>query len=281
MVWAIVGIGALSFVVWAHHMYVSGMFPQFGYFFATTTLIIAIPTAIKVYNWVLTLWRGDIHLRVPMLFALGFIITFVNGGLTGLFLGNVVVDVPLSDTMFVVAHFHMVMGVAPIMVVLGAIYHWYPKVTGRMLNDVLGKFHFWVTFLGAYLIFFPMHYLGLLGVPRRYFELGDAAFIPSSAHSLNAFISVVALTVGFSQMVFLFNLAWSLFKGEASGGNPWRATTLEWQTPETPPGHGNWGKELPVVYRWAYDYSVPGAAEDFIPQNQPPRATQLVQGAAS
>ncbi len=150
MVWAIVAIGGLSFVVWAHHMYVSGMDPYFGFFFATTTLIIAVPTAIKVYNWVLTLWRGDIHLTVPMLFALGFIVTFVNGGLTGLFLGNVVVDVPLSDTMFVVAHFHMVMGVAPIMVIFGAIYHWYPKITGRMLDDTLGKFHFWVTFLGAY-----------------------------------------------------------------------------------------------------------------------------------
>jgi cytochrome c oxidase subunit 1 len=278
MVWAIVAIGALSFVVWAHHMYVSGMYPYFGFFFATTTLIIAIPTAIKVYNWVLTLWRGDIHLTVPMLFALGFIITFVNGGLTGLFLGNVVVDVPLSATMFVVAHFHMVMGVAPILVVLGGIYHWYPKVTGRMLNDLLGKFHFWVTVLGAYMIFFPMHYLGLLGAPRRYYALGDAAFIPPSAHTLNAFISVVALTVGFAQMVFLFNLAWSLFRGKPSGGNPWRATTLEWQTPETPPGHGNWGKELPVVYRWAYDYSVPGAAQDFIPQNQPP-AIQSHHGA--
>ena len=214
MVWAIVAIGALSFVVWAHHMYVSGMHPHFGFFFATTTLIIAIPTAIKVYNWVLTLWRGDIHLTVPMLFALGFIITFVNGGLTGLFLGNVVVDVPLSDTMFVVAHFHMVMGVAPIMVVFGAIYHWYPKVTGRMLNEALGKFHFWVTFLGAYVIFFPMHYLGLLGVPRRYYDIGETAFIPPSAHTLNAFISVVALIVGFAQMVFLFNLIWSLFKGK-------------------------------------------------------------------
>src|ERR1700750_2707301 len=281
MVWAIVAIGALSFIVWAHHMYVSGMNPTFGFFFATTTLIIAIPTAIKVYNWVLTLWRGDIHLTIPMLFALAFIITFVNGGLTGLFLGNVVVDVPLSDTMFVVAHFHMVMGVAPILVIFGAIYHWYPKVTGRMLDETLGRFHFWVTFLGAYLIFFPMHYLGLMGVPRRYNELTDMAFVPPSAHTLNAFITVVALTVGFAQMVFLFNLFWSLFKGRPSGGNPWRATTLEWQTPETPPGHGNWGKELPVVYRWAYDYSVPGAAEDFIPQNQPPRATQLVQGAAS
>src|SRR6266487_447180 len=269
MVWAIVGIGALSFVVWAHHMYVSGMHPHFGFFFATTTLIIAIPTAIKVYNWVLTLWRGDIHLTVPMLFALGFIITFVNGGLTGLFLGNVVVDVPLSDTMFVVAHFHMVMGMAPIFVIFGAIYHWYPKVTGRMLNEMLGKFHFWVTFLGAYAIYFPMHYLGLLGVPRRYFELGETAFIPQSATTLNIFITMAALTVGFAQMVFLFNLIWSLFKGKPAGSNPWRATTLEWQTPETPPGHGNWGKELPVVYRWAYDYSVPGAEQDFVPQNQP------------
>ena len=272
MVWAIVAIGGLSFVVWAHHMYVSGMDPYFGFFFATTTLIIAVPTAIKVYNWVLTLWRGDIHLTVPMLFALGFIVTFVNGGLTGLFLGNVVVDVPLSDTMFVVAHFHMVMGVAPIMVIFGAIYHWYPKITGRMLDDAMGKFHFWVTFLGAYLIFFPMHYLGLMGVPRRYYELGETAFIPESAHTLNAFVTVVALIVGFAQMVFLFNLIWSLRRGRPAGGNPWRATTLEWQTPETPPGHGNWGKELPVVYRWAYDYSVPGAAQDFIPQNQPPAA---------
>src|ERR1700751_3188849 len=278
MVWAIVAIGALSFVVWAHHMYVSGMNPYFGFFFATTTLIIAIPTAIKVYNWLLTLWRGDIHLTIPMLFALAFIITFVNGGLTGLFLGNVVVDVPLSATLFVVAHFHMVMGVAPILVVFGGIYHWYPKVTGRMLDTVMGKIHFWVTFLGAYAIFFPMHYLGLLGVPRRYHELGEAAFIPPSAHTLNAFITVVALTVGFAQMVFLFNLAWSLFKGKPAGSNPWRATTLEWQTPETPPGHGNWGKELPVVYWLAYDYSVPGAKEDFIPQNQPP-AAQRVHGA--
>src|ERR1043165_6185410 len=190
MVWAILAIGCLSFVVWAHHMYVSGMNPYFGFFFATTTLIIAVPTAIKVYNWVLTLWRGDIHLRVPMLFAIGFIFTFIHGGLTGLFLGNVTVDLPLSDTYFVVAHFHMVMGVAPILVVFGAIYHWYPKITGRMLNEAMGKIHFWVTFLGAYMIFFPMHYIGLLGVPRRYYAIGETAFVPASAHTLNAFISV-------------------------------------------------------------------------------------------
>jgi len=270
MVLAIVAIGALSFVVWAHHMYVSGMHPAFGYFFATTTLIIAIPTAIKVYNWVLTLWRGDIHLTVPMLFALAFIVTFVNGGLTGLFLGNVVVDVPLSDTMFVVAHFHMVMGIAPIFVIFGGIYHWYPKVTGRLLSATLGKLHFWVTFLGAYAIFYPLHYVGLMGVPRRYYEMGEMAFVPPSTVTLNAFITIVALIVGAAQLIFVFNLVWSLRRGRPAGGNPWGATTLEWQTPQTPPGHGNWGKTLPVVYRWAYDYSVPGAAQDFLPQNQPP-----------
>ncbi|MEM9635689.1 MAG: cbb3-type cytochrome c oxidase subunit I [Pseudomonadota bacterium] len=269
MVWAIVIIGGLSFIVWAHHMYVSGMNPWFGFFFATTTLIIAIPTAIKVYNWVLTLWRGDIHFTLPMLFALAFIVTFLNGGLSGLFLGNVVVDVPLSDTMFVVAHFHMVMGVAPIMVIFGAIYHWYPKITGRMLDETMGRIHFWVTFVGSYAIFFPMHYVGLVGVPRRYNELGDLLFVPPSIADLNAFISIAALIVGAAQMVFLFNLLWSLRHGKEAGGNPWRAASLEWQTPATPPEHGNWGKSLPVVYRWAYDYSVPGAKEDFIAQNDP------------
>ena len=270
MVWAIVIIGVLSFIVWAHHMYVSGMNPYFGFFFATTTLIIAVPTALKVYNWVLTLWRGNIHLTLPMLFSLAFLVTFVNGGITGLFLGNVVVDVPLSDTMFVVAHFHMVMGVAPLMVIFGAIYHWYPKITGRMLHEGMGKFHFWITFLGAYAIFLPLHYIGLLGVPRRYFEFGDTAFIPDSVQTLNGFVTVVTLTVGIAQIVFFYNLFHSYRKGKEAGGNPWNATSLEWQTAETPPGHGNFGPELPVVYRWAYDFSVPGAKQDFLPQNMPP-----------
>jgi cytochrome c oxidase subunit 1 len=269
MVWAIVGIGALSFIVWAHHMYVSGMNPYFGFFFATTTLIIAVPTALKVYNWVLTLWRGNIQLTVPMLFAIGFIFTFINGGLTGLFLGNVTVDVPLSDTMFVVAHFHMVMAIAPILVVMGAIYHWYPKMTGRMLNDTMGKFHFWVTFIGSYAIYYPMHYLGFAGVPRRYYAIEGTNFIAGSAESLNVAITIAALVVGAVQVVFLYNLIWSYFKGKPSGGNPWNATTLEWQTADTPPTHGNFGPTLPVVYRWAYDFSVPGAAQDFIPQNVP------------
>src|SRR5256884_343128 len=270
MVWAILAIGGLSFMVWAHHMYVSGMNPYFGFFFATTTLIIAVPTALKVYNWVLTLWRGDIHLTVPMLFAIAFVFTFINGGLTGLFLGNVPVDIPLSGTMFVVAHFHMVMAVSPILVVFGAIYHWYPKITGRMLNDTMGKFHFWITFLGTYAIYYPMHYLGMMGVPRRYYAMGESTVIPASAQSLNEAISIASLIVGAIQVVFIYNLIWSYFHGKPAGGNPWRATTLEWQTPNTPPKHGNFGKELPVVYRWAYDYSVPGAAEDFIPQNKPP-----------
>ena len=270
MVWAIVIIGALSFIVWAHHMYVSGMNPWFGFFFATTTLIIAVPTAIKVYNWVLTLWRGNIRLTTPMLFALAFIITFVNGGITGLFLGNVIVDVPLSDTYFVVAHFHMVMGIAPILVVFGAIYHWYPLITGRFLHEGMGKFHFWISFLGSYLIYFPMHYLGFVGVPRRYYQMYDSEFMTTSTTFLNQFITIVALIVGFSQLIFLYNLITSAKLGKKAGKNPWKACSLEWQTTDVPPTHGNFGKELPVVYRWAYDFSVPGATDDYIPQNTPP-----------
>jgi len=276
MVWAIVIIGALSFVVWAHHMYVAGMNPWFGFFFATTTLIIAVPTALKVYNWVITLWKANIRLTIPMLFALAFIVTFVNGGITGLFLGNVIVDVPLSDTYFVVAHFHMVMGIAPVLVVFGAIYHWFPLMTGRFLHEGMGKFHFWVSFLGSYAIYFPMHYLGFVGVPRRYFEMYDSEFMTVSTNYLNQFITIVALIVGFTQILFLYNIITSAKFGKKAGKNPWKACSLEWRTPEVPAGHGNFGKELPVVYRWAYDFNVPGAKEDFIPQdiapNQVPEA---------
>ena len=274
MVWAIVIIGALSFVVWAHHMYVSGMNPYFGFFFATTTLIIAVPTALKVYNWVLTLWQGNIHLTIPMLFSIAFLLFFINGGMTGLFLGNATVSMPLSDTLFVVAHFHMVMAVAPVMVVCGAIYHWYPKITGRWYHQGMASFHFWVTFVGSYLVFLPMHYLGIMGVPRRYFEITGTTFLPDSAESVNASITIAALVVGFAELVFLYNLIVSAFNGKQAPSNPWNATTLEWQTEHTPPQHGNFGKELPCVYRWAYDFSVPGVEEDFIPQNVPPRNAQ-------
>ena len=269
MVWAIVAIGALSFFVWAHHMYVSGMNPWFGFFFATTTLIIAVPTALKVYNWVLTLWRGNIRMTTVMLFCLGFIVTFVNGGITGIFLGNVIVDIPLSDTYFVVAHFHMVMGIAPLMVIFGAIYHWFPLVTGRLLDEKLGKWHFWFSFLGAYSIYFPMHYLGFIGVPRRYFEMYDSPYI-TSAVGLNQSITIAALIVGLSQFIFIFNIVKSLRMGKPAGKNPWKANSLEWQTPNVPPVHGNWGDKLPVVYRWPYDFNVPGAKEDYIPQTTPP-----------
>jgi len=274
MVWALVAIAGLSFVVWAHHMYVSGMNPYFGFLFATTTLIIAVPTAIKVYNWVLTLWQGNIKLTVPMLFCIGFMFTFLNGGLSGLFLGNVTVDVPLADTYFVVGHFHMVMAVAPIMVIFAAIYHWYPKVTGRMLNNTMGKIHFWVTLLGTYAVYYPMHYMGFAGVPRRYYAYGETAFIPDSVVTLNSFISIAAIIVALAQFMFIYNMVVSYFRGEEAGPNPWDATTLEWQTEHTPPRHGNFGPELPVVYRWAYDYGVPGAKHDFIPQNVPPEKVE-------
>jgi len=270
MVWAIVAIGGLSFIVWAHHMYVSGMNPYFGFFFATTTLIIAVPTALKLYNWVLTLWKGNIQMTIPMLFCIAFILTFLNGGITGLFLGNVSVDIPLSDTMFVVAHFHMVMGIAPVLVIFAAVYHWFPKMSGRMLNEGWGQFHFWITFIGTYLIYFPMHYLGFVGVPRRYFEIGETSFIPPSAATLNEFITIMVLIVGVAQIVFIINIIASIWTGKPSGDNPWNATTLEWQTATTPPGHGNFGDELPVTYRWAYAYSVPGVVDDFVPQNMAP-----------
>ena len=174
-----------------------------------------------------------------MLFALAFIVTFVNGGITGLFLGNVIVDVPLSDTYFVVAHFHMVMGIAPVLVVFGAIYHWYPLITGRYLHQGMGQFHFWVSFLGSYLIYFPMHYLGFVGVPRRYYEMYDSEFITTSTTFLNQFITVVALIVGFSQIVFLYNLITSAKLGKKAGKNPWKACSLELRTSELPPRHAN------------------------------------------
>lgn len=279
MVWAIVIIGALSFIVWAHHMYVSGMNPYFGFFFAFTTLIIAVPTAIKVYNWVLTLWQGNIRLTVPMLFAMGFIFTFIHGGLTGIFLGNVTVDVPLSDTYFVVAHFHMVMGVSPIMVLFAAIYHWFPKISGKMLNQTMGKVHFWATFFGTYAIYLPMHYLGIMGVPRRYYAMGNTEFLPDSTQALNANITVAAILVGLVQLLFIFNVIWTLLKGKRCDPNPWEATSLEWFTPDNPPKHGNWGAELPTVYRWAYEFSAPGTRDDFVPQNMPPEEVPMQEGA--
>jgi cytochrome c oxidase subunit 1 len=267
MVLSILAIGAISFVVWAHHMFVSGMNPYFSFWFAISTLAVAIPSAVKTFNWLLTLWKGNLYFSTAMLYAIGFVSSFVAGGLTGLFLGNVAVDVPLTDTYFVVGHFHLVMGVSAIFGIFAGIYYWFPKATGRLLSEALGKIHFWVTFVGTFVIFFPMYWLGFLGVPRRYFSFTAYEALPASVQELNGLLTVVALIVGAAQLLFLWNLVGSLLLGKRADANPWHATTLEWQTPTTPPPHGNWGPHDPVVYRWAYDYSVPGAAADYLPQS--------------
>lgn len=213
-----------------------------------------------------------------MLFAIGFVSLFVTGGLTGIFLGNPPVDIQLHDTYFVVAHFRMVMGSASFFALYAGVYHWFPKMFGRMMNEKLGKLHFWLTFIGIYFVFFPMHYLGFMGVPRRYFAFDQFQFIPqASVNNINLFVSVAAILVGFAQLLFVVNFLWSAFKGPKADRNPWKANTLEWQAPSPPP-HGNWGEELPVVYRWPYDYSVPVATEDFIPQTVPPNKCQAGQG---
>ncbi len=269
MVWSMIAIAVISFIVWAHHMFISGMNPFFGYWFAIATLIIAVPSAVKTFNWVFTLWEGNLQLNTPMLFAIGFVSTFIIGGLTGLFLGNVIADVPLHDTYFVIAHFHLVMGISAILGIFAGIYYWYPKVTGRLMNEKMGKTHFWATFVGAYLIFFPMFMVGVQGLPRRYFSFSGITSAPESVGGLNTFISVWALIVGVAQIIFLVNLVISWKTGKEAGHNPWRSAGLEWQTPDIVPGHGNWGAETPVVTRWPYEYSTPGAAEDFIAQDAP------------
>jgi cytochrome c oxidase subunit 1 len=275
MVASICAIAFLSFVVWGHHMFVSGMNPMLGTAFMTTTLLIAVPSAIKTFNWLTTLWGGNLRFTTAMLFAIGFVSTFVTGGLTGIFLGNPPIDIQLHDTYFVVAHFHFVMGVSAVFGLFAGVYHWFPKMFGRMMNEKLGKLHFWLTFIGVYFIFFPMHYLGFLGVPRRYYAFDQYEFIPQPlVNNINVVISIAAFLVGVAQLLFVLNFIVSVFKGPKADRNPWKANTLEWQAPSPPP-HGNWGDELPVVYRWAYDYSVPGAPDDFIPQTVPPTPVQV------
>lgn len=266
MVGSLFAICILAFLVWAHHMFVTGLNPFLGSFFVLLTLLIAIPSAIKVFNWLTTLWRGNIRFTPAMLFAIGFVSLFISGGLTGIFLGNSALDLHLHDTMFVVAHFHIVMGVASFFGMFCGIYHWYPKMYGRYLNNTLGYIHFWVTMVGAYCIFWPMHYEGLAGMPRRYPDVSNWHSFSQFA-SLNEFISVVALIVFAVQLLFIFNFFYSIFKGRrVKNQNPWNATTLEWTTPIRP-GHGNWPGEIPEVHRWPYDYSKDG--RDFIPQTEP------------
>ena len=267
MVGSLLGITILSFVVWAHHMFVTGMNPFLGSIFMFLTLIIAVPSAVKVFNYLTTLWRGNIVFTPAMLFSIGLVSLFISGGLTGIFLGNSAIDIQLHDTYFVVAHFHIVMGSASFFGMVAGIYHWFPKMFGRMMDEKLGYVHFWLTFIGVYLVFFPMHYIGIAGFPRRYYTFTNFDAFSSFA-DLNMFVSVAAIITFGGQFIFVFNFIYSIFKGRLAPANPWRSNTLEWTTPRYP-GHGNWPGEIPTVYRWPYDYSKPGAKEDFIPQTVP------------
>jgi len=267
MIYSLIGITILSFIVWGHHMFVTGMNPLLGGVFMITTLIIAVPSAVKTFNYLATLWRGNIRFTPAMLFAIGLVSFFISGGLTGLFLGNAALDINLHDTYFVVAHFHLVMGSAAIFGMLAGVYHWYPKMFGRMMNPKLGYLHFWLTFICAYLVFFPLHFLGLDGVPRRYYAFTEFEFM-NKWLTVNVFVTWAAIIAALAQVAFLFNFFYSIFKGKKAPQNPWDANTLEWTTP-VEHLHGNWPGEIPTVYRWPYDYSKPGAEQDFIPQTIP------------
>lgn len=265
MVGSLFAIAVLAFLVWAHHMFVSGLNPFLGSIFVLLTLLIAVPSAIKVFNWITTLWRGNIRFTPAMLFAIGFVSLFISGGLTGIFLGNSALDIHLHDTYFVIAHFHIVMGVASMFGMFAGVYHWYPKMYGRYMNNTLAYIHFWITLMGAYLIFWPMHYEGLAGMPRRYYDYSIWESFKMFG-GLNRMISTVALIVYATQFLFLFNFFYSIFKGrKVRTLNPWGSNTLEWTTPINP-GHGNWVGEIPEVHRWAYDYGKDG--KEFIPQTQ-------------
>lgn len=271
MIISMLGITVLSFIVWAHHMFVSGLNPFLGSIFMFLTLIIAVPSAVKVFNYLTTLWRGNLIFTPGMLFSIGLVSFFISGGLTGIFLGNSAIDIQLHDTYFVVAHFHLVMGSASFFGMVAGIYHWFPKMFGRMMDARLGYIHFWLTFTGVYLIFFPMHYIGIAGFPRRYYSWTNFEFA-NMYTDLNMFISVAAIITFAAQFIFMFNFFYSMFKGRKATLNPWKSNTIEWTTP-LHPGHGNWPGEIPTVYRWPYDYSKPGAADDFIPQTVPLSAT--------
>lgn len=266
MIGSLFAIAILAFLVWAHHMFVTGLNPFLGSVFVLLTLLIAVPSAIKVFNWLTTLWRGNIRFTPGMMFAIGFVSLFISGGLTGIWLGNSALDIHLHDTYFVIAHFHIVMGVASMFGMFAGIYHWFPKMYGRYLNNSLGYIHFWVTIAGAYMIFWPMHYEGLAGMPRRYYDYSIWESFKQFAE-LNRFISTVAMIVFAVQLLFLFNFFYSIFKGrKVTVQNPWGSNTLEWTTPIRP-GHGNWVGEIPEVHRWAYDYGKDG--KDFISQTTP------------
>jgi cytochrome c oxidase subunit 1 len=267
MVGALIAIAFLSFIVWGHHMFMTGMNPFLGSVFTFTTLLIAIPSAIKVFNYLATLWKGNIRFTPAMLFAIALVSTFITGGLTGLILGDSALDINVHDTYFVVGHFHIVMGLSAIFGMFAGVYHWFPRMYGRMMNKNFGYIHFWGTFISAYGVFFPMHFLGLAGLPRRYYTNSAFPMFDGLA-DINSVITFFALSGAVFQLIFLFNFFYSIFKGTKSVQNPWRSNTLEWTAP-IERMHGNWPGEIPHVYRWPYDYSKPGADEDFVPQTEP------------
>lgn len=267
MIGSIMAIGFLSFIVWGHHMFITGMNPFLGSVFVFTTLLIAIPSAVKAFNYITTLWKGNIRFTPAMLFAIGLVSTFISGGLTGIILADSALDIPIHDTYFVVAHFHIVMGVSAILGMLAGVYHWFPKMFLRHMNKKLGYVHFWLTFISAYGVFFPMHFLGLAGVPRRYYS--NTAFpMFDNLVDINVLITCFAILGGLAQIIFLFNFFYSMFRGPKSEQNPWGANTLEWTTPMANT-HGNWPGALPVVHRWPYDYSKPGKELDYVSQTVP------------
>ncbi|MGO8733454.1 MAG: cbb3-type cytochrome c oxidase subunit I [Terriglobia bacterium] len=275
MVYAMSAIGVLGFCVWGHHMFVSGMSPYSAFAFSILTMAIGVPSAIKTFNWIGTMIGGKIRFSTPMLFAIGFVSVFVTGGLSGIFLGQPPIDLYFHDTYFVLAHFHLIMGVAAIFGIFAGTYFWFPKMFGRMMNSTLGNIHFWITFVGVYAIFMPMHYLGLAGNPRRYSEFIDNFLLPLI--SVHRFISIAAFITGGAQLIFLFNLFWSMFRGPKAPENPWEATTLEWTIPSPPP-FDNFAGKHPVVYNGPYEFSVPGAASDYIMQNSPEGVAAQHQG---
>lgn len=265
-------IAFLSFIVWGHHMFVTGMNPFLGAVFTFTTLLIAIPSAVKAFNYITTLWKGNIRFTPAMLFSIALVSTFITGGLTGIILGDSALDINVHDTYFVVAHFHIVMGLSAIFGMFAGIYHWFPRMWGRRLNKTMGYLHFWLTFVSAYGVFFPMHFLGMAGLPRRYYT--NTAFpMFDDLADINVLISNFAILGAIAQGIFFFNFFYSMFRGKRSEQNPWKSNTLEWTAP-VEHIHGNWAGELPEVHRWAYDYSKPGMDEDFVPQNVPLKANE-------
>lgn len=267
MIGSIIAIGFLSFIVWGHHMFVTGMNPFIGSVFVFTTLLIAIPSAVKAFNYITTLWKGNIRFTPAMLFSIGLVSTFVTGGLTGIILADSALDVAVHDTYFVVGHFHIVMGMSAIFGMFAGVYHWYPKMFGTMMNTKLGYAHFWLTIVCGYGVFFPMHFVGLAGSPRRYYDESQFAYLDGVA-DLQPIISVFAIIGSIAQILFLFNFFYNIFRGQKASENPWKSNTLEWTTP-VEHIHGNWPGALPEVHRWAYDYSNPEHEEDFVLQTTP------------